>query len=223
MSNERTMNTAPPSALESRAARGQLFVVSAPSGCGKTTLVRMLLGAEPATALSVSTTTRPARGTETHGNEYYFVETSRFREMVAAGEFVEWAEVHGHLYGTSAREIDRLCDDGQHVLFDIDYQGARALKSCYPDATAILILPPTMESLRQRLERRGTDKPEVIERRWGAAWKELEHYGIFDFIIVNDHLEQAFSELHAIYRAQQNRWWRHAHRVENLLKEKKKP
>ena len=207
-------------ALKRRAERGKLFVVSAPSGSGKSTLVRMLLKVEPACALSISYTTRAPRSNEQEGVDYYFISRETFDQMISDGAFVEWAEVHGNRYGTSFHEIERLLEAGHDVLFDIDYQGARALKACYPEATLLLLLPPTMAELKRRLRKRGTDTAEVIERRWHAAWRELEHYGIFDFVVVNDNLQQALGELQSIYRAEQNLWWRRAYHVEMLLKEK---
>jgi len=180
---------------------GNLYVVAAPSGAGKTTLVRLLLEREPAVRLSISWTTRGPRPGEVHGREYHFTTVDEFQAMISRQEFLEWAEVHGNFYGTSKKWIaDRLAE-GSDVLLEIDWQGAQQVRSLFPGAIGIFILPPSMEELTRRLTGRGTDAPEVIERRLAAARAEMRHVGEFDYVIVNDQLEQALDDLCAVVRA----------------------
>lgn len=185
------------------AARGLLVVVSSPSGAGKTTLCRRLMSEFAALTFSVSYTTRPRRHNETEAVDYHFVSGAEFDRMVAGGEFAEWAEVHANRYGTARRTIDECLGAGRDVLFDIDWQGARALKRQYPDETVmVFVLPPSIEALRDRLTRRATDAAEVVERRLARATEELAHYDEYRYLIVNDDLERAYAELRAIYVAQ---------------------
>ncbi len=180
---------------------GNLYVVAAPSGAGKTTLVRMLLEREPAVRLSVSYTTRPPRPGEQNGREYHFVDVDSFRGMIERHEFLEWAEVHGNFYGTSKKWIaDRLAA-GEDVLLEIDWQGAQQVRKLFPEAIGIFILPPSMEELTRRLTGRGTDAADVIARRLAAAQAEMRHVGEFDYVIINDLLDRALDDLHAIVRA----------------------
>ena len=180
---------------------GNLYVVAAPSGAGKTTLVRMLLEREPAVRLSVSYTTRPPRPGEQNGREYHFVDVEEFRGMVERHEFLEWAEVHGNFYGTSKKWIaDRLTAD-EDVLLEIDWQGAQQVRELFPQAIGVFILPPSMEELARRLTGRGTDAAAVVERRLAAAQAEMRHVGEFDYVIINDLLDRALDDLCAIVRA----------------------
>lgn len=180
---------------------GNLYVVAAPSGAGKTTLVRMLLEREPAVRLSVSYTTRPPRPGEQNGREYHFVDVEEFRGMVERHEFLEWAEVHGNFYGTSKKWIaDRLNAD-EDVLLEIDWQGAQQVRELFPQAIGVFILPPSMEELARRLTGRGTDAAAVVERRLAAAQAEMRHVGEFDYVIINDLLDRALDDLCAIVRA----------------------
>jgi len=180
---------------------GNLYVVAAPSGAGKTTLVRLLLEAEPAVQLSISFTTRSPRPGEQDGREYHFVDTQTFKAMIARQEFLEWAEVHGNFYGTSKKWIaDQLAADAD-VLLEIDWQGARQVRELFPAAIGIFILPPSMEELERRLVGRGTDAAEVIARRLAAAQAEMRHVGEFDYVIINNQLEEALLDLRAVVRA----------------------
>ena len=180
---------------------GNLYVVAAPSGAGKTTLVRMLLEREPAVRLSVSYTTRPPRPGEQNGREYHFVDVNSFRGMIERHEFLEWAEVHGNFYGTSKKWIADRLTAGEDVLLEIDWQGAQQVRELFPGAIGIFILPPSMEELTRRLTGRGTDAADVIARRLAAAQAEMRHVGEFDYVIINDLLDRALDDLHAIVRA----------------------
>lgn len=180
---------------------GNLYVVAAPSGAGKTTLVRLLLESELDVQLSVSYTTRDPRPGETDGREYQFVDTAEFRAMIDRHEFLEWAEVHGNFYGTSKTWIADQLAAGRDVLLEIDWQGAQQVRSLFPEAIGVFILPPSMEELTRRLTGRGTDSAAVISRRLAAAQAEMRHVGEFDYVIINDQLEQALDDLRAVVRA----------------------
>lgn len=180
---------------------GKLYVVAAPSGAGKTTLVRLLLDSEPGVHLSISYTTRGPRPGEADGREYHFVDVATFRAMMARGDFLEWAEVHGNFYGTSKVWIADHLAAGHDVLLEIDWQGAQQVRAVFPQAIGVFILPPSMEELTRRLTGRGTDSAEVIERRLAAAQAEMRHVGEFDYVIINDGLEQALDDLRAVVRA----------------------
>ncbi|MDX9943509.1 MAG: guanylate kinase [Azonexus sp.] len=180
---------------------GNLYVVAAPSGAGKTTLVRLLLAQEPAIHLSISFTTRAPRPGEENGREYHFVAVDAFRGMISRDEFLEWAEVHGNFYGTSKKWISDQLTAGHDVLLEIDWQGAQQVRKLFPDALGIFILPPSIDELTRRLVGRGTDAPEIIERRLAAAEAEMRHVGEFDYVIINDQLDQALEDLRAIVRS----------------------
>lgn len=186
-------------------SRGLLLVISSPSGAGKTTLARQLAQQffqESGLRFSVSFTTRSPRPGEVEGRDYYFVSNERFDEMIAAHEFAEWAVVHGNRYGTTIATVEQALADATDCLFDIDFQGGRALRQRWPDDSVLcFILPPSMEELERRLRRRATDAPEVIERRLAMACKELEHYGEYDYLVINDSLPRAYEELRSIYIA----------------------
>ncbi len=180
---------------------GNLYVVAAPSGAGKTTLVRLLLEQEAGVQLSVSFTTRRPRPGEQNGCDYHFVDTAAFQAMIARQEFLEWAEVHGNFYGTSKKWIiERLAPD-HDVLLEIDWQGAQQVRSAFPGAIGIFILPPSMEDLTRRLTERATDSTDVIARRLATARAEMRHVEEFDYVIINDSLEQALVDLRAVVRA----------------------
>lgn len=196
-----------------------LLIISSPSGAGKTTLTHRLLQEFPDLRFSVSHTTRKPRANEVDGQDYHFVSDEAFRTVLDEDGFAEWAEVHGHLYGTSVAEIDRARHDGKAgVLFDVDYQGARQIKEKFPHAVGVFILPPSMEELRRRLEARGSDDPESRRRRFEKAREEIGHYPFFDYMIVNDDLQRALAELRGIVLAERCRQWRVAAKAEALLK-----
>ena len=180
---------------------GKLYVVAAPSGAGKTTLVRLLLEREPGVHLSISYTTRSPRPGEADGREYHFVDVATFRAMLARDDFLEWAEVHGNFYGTSKVWIGEQLAAGRDVLLEIDWQGAQQVRQAFPGALGIFVLPPSMDELTRRLTGRGTDSADVIERRLAAAQAEMRHVGEFNYVIINDSLEQAVDDLRAVVRA----------------------
>jgi guanylate kinase len=185
---------------------GNLFCVAAPSGAGKSSLVKALLELDSRLAVSVSHTTRAARGQEQDGREYWFVDEPAFRGMIERGEFFEWAEVHGNLYGTSRVAIQDRLNRGEDVVLEIDWQGASQIKQLFAHAVLIFILPPSWEELRQRLQRRGEDKPEVIEQRMANARVEVAQARQFDFVIINALFETALFDLKTVVHSQRLRY-----------------
>ena len=177
---------------------GRLFIVSAPSGAGKTSLLKALLARTPTLSVSVSHTTRPQRPGEVDGVNYHFVDLPTFRAMAARGDFLEHAEVFGNCYGTSRIGVEAQLAAGRDVVLEIDWQGARLVRPLFPDATTVFILPPSIEALRERLLGRGQDAPEVIERRMAAAAEEMAHAGEYQHQIVNDRFEEALQALEAV-------------------------
>jgi guanylate kinase len=182
------------------ASRGLLLVVSAPSGAGKTTLVRAVLKADPTIRLSISYTTREPRTGEINGKDYHFVSRDEFAAMSNRGEFLESAEVYGNLYGTSETWIEREIAAGRDILLEIDWQGASQVRNRFAEALSIFILPPSLQALRNRLTNRAQDKPEVIERRIAAAAEDVSHAVEFDYIIVNDDFDEAVRDLVSLVR-----------------------
>ena len=182
---------------------GNLFVVAAPSGAGKSSLVKALLELDSHLVVSVSHTTRAPRGQEQQGREYHFVDNETFEEMIRIGAFAEWARVHDYLYGTSLKEIDLAKHAARGVLFDIDYQGARQIKAALPSAVGVFILPPSLAELERRLRGRGTEDEQTTRRRLKNAKGEIEHYGLFDYLVVNDDFGRALAELHARHEDRQ--------------------
>ena len=197
---------------------GQLYVISAPSGAGKTSLVRRLTETDPLIRVSVSTTTRPPRPGEVDGVNYHFTDAETFRKQIEAGDFLEWAEVFGNFYGTRKSQVEQLLEEGFDVILEIDWQGARQIRQLMPDTQSIFILPPSLEELERRLTGRGTDAPEVIARRLSEAREEMRHYLEFDYVVINDDFETAFEELHTIFRANRLRTLRQQARHGMLLK-----
>jgi guanylate kinase len=183
--------------------RGVLFVLSSPSGAGKSTIARKLLAAEPELGLSVSATTRPIRPGEEDGRDYHFVDLEEFRRMVADHEFLEWAHVFGHRYGTPRAPVDEMLRSGRDVLFDIDWQGAQQLHQIAGgDVVRVFILPPSMEELRDRLQRRATDSQDVIDGRMNRAATEVSHWDGYDYVLVNDDVERCFADVRTILHAE---------------------
>jgi guanylate kinase len=195
-----------------------LLIVSSPSGAGKTTLTNRLLACEKGLVFSVSHTTRKPRAGEVDGREYHFVDRPDFERRITGGEFLEWAEVHGNLYGTARSEIERA-RGARGLIFDVDYQGARQIKSADPAAVAVFILPPNMHVLLERLRGRASDDEATVMRRYNGAREEIRHYGAFDYLLVNEDVERASEQLIAIFRAEECRSRRLAPMAERLLAE----
>jgi guanylate kinase len=196
-----------------------LFVIAAPSGGGKTSLIAALLERDDRVRLSVSHTTRPPRPGEVDGVHYHFVDEPTFLTRVEQGAFLEHARVFDHWYGTSREAVQTLLDQGCDVLLDIDWQGARQIKRNFPDCCTVFILPPSLEALRTRLAKRAQDSEEVIERRMRAARSELSHGNEFDFLIINDDFEQALDDLQTIVRSGRYRAQGQGERNHDLLAE----
>jgi guanylate kinase len=181
--------------------RGHLYIVSAPSGAGKTTLIRRIREKRPEIRFSVSCTTRSPRPDELAGRDYHFVTRREFQQGIEADRFLEWAEVHGHFYGTEARQIETGLAAGQDTILDIDVKGASQVRCSYPQAHTIFIVPPSIEVIDQRLRHRNTESEQQVEKRLAAARLELQLAPWFDFIVVNDVLEDALTELNSILSA----------------------
>ena len=186
-------------------SRGTLFVVSSPSGGGKGTLIDRVLKTVPGISYSVSYTTRAPRGSEQEGREYFFIDEPAFRTMIAQGEFLEWADVYGHLYGTSAAQVDRERAAGHDIILEIDVQGAESIRRKVADPVSIFILPPSFELLRNRLVTRATDSVEDLERRLRGAANEVAQYKQFDYVILNDDINRASQQLAAVIYAERAR------------------
>jgi guanylate kinase len=188
------------------ARRGLMLVLSSPSGAGKTTLSRMLLKADRGVTLSISVTTRPKRRGEVNGRDYHFIDRSRFDAMVKSGELLEWADVFGHRYGTPGGPVEKALHAGRDVLFDIDWQGTQQLREkARDDLVSVFILPPTAKELEQRLRRRAQDANDVIAGRMAKAAGEMSHWPEYDYVIVNNDLDEAFAEVRAILGAERRK------------------
>ena len=198
IASSRALQAADSSGTAAATLPGSLFVVVAPSGAGKTSLVRALLELRPGVELSVSFTTRAPRPGESDGVDYHFIDRSAFEHRRAEGEFLEWAEVHGNLYGTSRTWISERIASGRDIVLEIDWQGAHQVAQLFPDAVSVFIAPPSMESLRERLEHRGQDSAEVIERRMQAARTEMLQAHTCQYVIINQDFATALQQLAAI-------------------------
>ncbi|HIQ39677.1 MAG TPA: guanylate kinase [Sulfurivirga caldicuralii] len=197
--------------------QGQLYILSAPSGAGKTSLVKRLIETDPQIRVAVSTTTRPPRPGEIDGQHYHFTDVDTFKEKINQGDFLEWAEVFGNLYGTRKSQVMQLLAEDVDVILEIDWQGAEQIREKMPDALSIFILPPSLEELERRLTGRGTDAAEVIARRLAEAKAEMRHYPEFDYVVINDDFDTAFTELHTIFKANRLRTRRQQMRHRALL------
>ncbi|NHQ84772.1 guanylate kinase [Iodobacter sp. HSC-16F04] len=198
-------------------AKGNLFVVTAPSGAGKTTLVAALLAADQNVQLSVSFTTRAARPGEVDGKDYHFVSREVFEQMIHNGDFLEHAEVYGNYYGTSQTWINTAIATGRDILLEIDWQGAAQVRRLFPEAIGLFILPPSVEILEQRLKNRGKDSDEVIERRMRVAKEEISHVEEFDYVIVNEHIDEAVRDIVSAVRAERLKLHRQSTRHQILI------
>jgi guanylate kinase len=188
---------------EKLARRGLMFVLSSPSGAGKTTLTRLLVQKEPNIELSISVTSRPRRPNEVDGVHYRFVSRARFEAMRDAGELMEWAEVHGNYYATPRAAVERAVANGRDVLFDIDYQGTRQLKKIAPnDVVSIFILPPSIAEMKRRIRGRASEDEATVRKRLQTAKEELLQWGEYDYVVINDDLNAAFADIHAILAAE---------------------
>jgi guanylate kinase len=201
--------------------RGTLFIVAAPSGAGKSSIVNAVLARDPNIALSISFTSRAPRPGERHAQHYHFIGAEEFQRMIAAGDFFEHALVFGDWKGTAKQSVEPQLAQGRDVLLEIDWQGARQVRQQLPDAVGVFILPPSLAELERRLHARGQDSEETIQRRLAAAREEISHYGEFDFVIVNEVFERAVDEMHAIFVASRLRREaqvaRHGRLIDTLL------
>ncbi|GAB6035127.1 guanylate kinase [Galenea microaerophila] len=197
---------------------GALYIISAPSGAGKTSLVKALTEKDPQIVVSVSTTTRPPRPGEVEGVNYHFVSRETFEQLVAEGAFLEFAKVFDNYYGTSQKTVEAQLASGKDVILEIDWQGAQQVKAKMPHATTIFILPPSLEELERRLTGRGTDAKEVIEKRMQQAVSEMSHYPEFEYLVINDDFEFALEQLHAIFIANRLKTHRQQQHYATLLK-----
>jgi guanylate kinase len=198
---------------------GNLFIVAAPSGAGKSSLVAALLAQDRQARLSVSYTTRAPRPSEVNGKDYYFVAKEVFQQMIARGEFLESAEVYGNSYGTSQGWINDTLGTGHDVVLEIDWQGAQQVRRVYPSAVSVFVLPPSLKALRERLESRGQDTPEVIRKRLASARDDISHVAEFDYVIINNNFNDAVKDLLGLVRAQRLKLARQLGVNRNLIDE----
>ena len=217
MSSEIDETSLENSATETNEGRGILFVVSSPSGGGKGTLIQRVLKQVLNLSYSVSFTTRAPRNGEVNGREYYFVTTQQFEAMVAAGDFLEWATVHGKLYGTARQQVVREVSAGRDIILEVDVQGAASVRDLMADSVSIFILPPSFAILKQRLETRGTDSAEELDLRLRNAPAELRDYSAFQYVILNDELDRAVNQMSAIVHAERARLSRQGARVKRVV------
>jgi guanylate kinase len=201
---------------------GNLFIIAAPSGAGKSSLVAALLAHDPDLRLSISHTTRAPRPGEVDGREYHFVSREVFEAMIVAGDFLEYADVYGNLYGTSRRWIEQTMASGMDVILEIDWQGAQQVRRLFPGCLTLYVLPPSLETLEERLRSRGQDSEQVIAARLAAARDDMSHLGEFDYVIINNDFQQALADVGAVIRAarltREKQQVRHALLINKLLK-----
>ena len=198
---------------------GCLFIISAPSGAGKTSLVRALLQSDLNLSLSISHTTRPPRTGEINGCDYHFVAVETFKQMLLRGEFIESAEVYGNFYGTSQQWINQAIASGQDILLEIDCQGARQIQQIFPQAASIFILPPSADALAMRLKSRAQDNSDVIQKRLAAAREEISHLAEFDYIVINNQLDEALNDLICVIKAERQKKERQIVKHHKLINE----
>ena len=201
------------------ATRGQLLIVSAPSGAGKTSLIKALMEQDQRVEVSVSHTTRPQRPGELEGVNYFFISTETFHEMREAGAFFESAEVFGHFYGTSLTQLEVRLSDGADVILEIDWQGAQQVRKLLPDSAWLFILPPSLEALKSRLQARGQDAEDTIEIRMRAARDEMSHWDQADYLIINDQFDSALEALQALVRSLRLRTGQQQSALQNLIED----
>ena len=201
------------------ATRGQLLIVSAPSGAGKTSLIKALMEQDQRVEVSVSHTTRPQRPGEVEGVNYFFVSTETFHEMREAGAFFESAEVFGHFYGTSLTQLEARLSDGADVILEIDWQGAQQVRKLLPDSAWLFILPPSLEALKSRLQARGQDAEDTIDLRMGAARDEMSHWDEADYLIINDQYDVALEALQALVRSLRLRTGQQQSALQDLIED----
>lgn len=201
------------------ATRGQLLIVSAPSGAGKTSLIKALMEQDQRVEVSVSHTTRPQRPGEVEGVNYFFISTETFREMREAGAFFESAEVFGHFYGTSLTQLEARLSDGADVILEIDWQGAQQVRKLLPDSAWLFILPPSLEALKSRLQTRGQDAEDIIDLRMRAARDEMSHWDEADYLIINDQFDAALEALQALVRSLRLRTGQQQSALQNLIED----
>lgn len=198
--------------------QGFLMVISAPSGTGKTTLCKRLLATLPDLRFSVSCTTRPPREGEKDGRDYHFISREEFGDRRVRGEFLEWGEIYGHLYGTSKRGIEEMIEEGYDVVLDIDPKGARNVKNIYPNAVFIFIMPPSVEILKERLRKRGSEADDVIKVRFDRAMEEIRANEWYDYVVFNDIIENSVSILRSVYIAERHRRSRLQGRIDDFYR-----
>lgn len=201
------------------ATRGQLLIVSAPSGAGKTSLIKALMEQDQRVEVSVSHTTRPQRPGEVEGVNYFFISTETFREMREAGAFFESAEVFGHFYGTSLTQLEARLSDGADVILEIDWQGAQQVRKLLPDSAWLFILPPSLEALKSRLQTRGQDAEDIIDLRMRAARDEMSHWDEADYLIINDQFDAALEALQALVRSLRLRTGQQQSALQDLIED----
>ncbi len=194
------------------------MVISAPSGTGKTTLCKRLLAEFPDLRFSVSCTTRPARKGEKDGRDYHFISVNDFKRRMAQGEFVEWEEIYGHFYGTSKRDIEDMTHKGYDVVLDIDTRGARNVKIIYPEAVLVFILPPSVEVLKERLKKRGSETDETIKVRFDRAMEEIQANEWYDYVVFNDIVKSSVSMMRSVYMAEKSRRSRQQGRIDDFYR-----